>query len=116
MRRSPAPSSRAASSSSIGISFMNSVITRIDSPHAPTGKIMPSSESIRLTCTSGTSARTSDSGMARISSGSIIVDRISTSTSCMPGNRRRASAYAADRLTQICNTSPPPTTTSELAK
>ena len=113
-RSSPAPSMRAASSSSIGISFMNSVITTIDTAHAPTGMIIPQSEPIRSTCSSGRSPRTSDSGIARISSGSIIVDRINTSTTAAPRNRLRANAYAANTVTVTWSSRPPPATSNEL--
>ncbi len=116
IRNSPAPSIRAASSSSRGTSFMNSVITRIENAQAPSGTIIPASVPIRLRCRSGTSARTRVSGSARISSGSIIVARIATITSVMPGKILRASAYAASTDTATWSSRPKPTTKNELTR
>ena len=95
---------------------MNSVITRIEKPHAATGRIMPRYVPMRFTCSSGTSDSTTDSGIAMTSSGSIMVVRIASITSAAPRNRLRARAYDAKMLTAIWSSSPNPTTTNEFSR
>lgn len=58
---------------------MNSVMTKMEKPHAPNGRMTPSRVPLRLTCTSGRSPITSDSGIAMTSSGNIIVARMTNS-------------------------------------
>ncbi len=85
IRSSPAPSIRAASSSSSGISFMNSVITRIEKRPRADRHDHAGEGADEVDVDDGTSASTSDSGIASTSSGSIIVPRISSITSVEPG-------------------------------
>lgn len=116
MRRSPAPSMRAASSSSRGTSFMNSVITRMENPQAPSGTIIPARVPMRLKWTTGRSERITDSGRARISSGSISVARMATSTSVIPGKTFLARAYPASTETATWSSRPKPTTKKEFSR
>lgn len=116
MRSSPTPSRRAASSISSGISFMNSVMTRIENPHTATGRMTPHGVPRRLIPVPATSPMTRESGIAMISSGSIIVIRNRSRTNAWPRNRCRASAYDTRIATVIWMTRPPPTITSELVK
>ena len=107
---------RAASSISVGMSFMNSVSSITEKPQAPSGRITAQTVPFKSSPTTGTWPRTRDSGMAMTSSGSIIVSMNRVRTRAWPRKRCRARAYAASTETASCSSSPPPAMTSELVK
>ena len=94
MRISPTPSSLAASSISLGMSFMNSVMMRMEKPHMATGRMTPKTVPRRLMPVSGSPPSTCANGTAITSSGSIIVSRKSSRTTLWPLNRNLERAYA----------------------